>query len=73
MVRMRFTKDDEIPLRNRIFELLANSRMSASEDLQALMQCASHIQNIAFLQGLAKECGLKLLNGRTDKHLELYI
>lgn len=72
MVRMRCPDDEGGILRDRICELLVNSRTSAEDDLQALNQCASQIRNTAIVKALAKESGFKLCNGRTNDHLELY-
>jgi hypothetical protein len=71
MVRLRF-EEDENPLRNRIFEVLRNSRSSAEEDLTALLQCAAHIRNRIIVEQTAKECGLRLSGFRANDDLELY-
>ena len=71
MVRMRFENDGN-PLRDRIFEVLRNSRTSAEEDLTALLQCAAHIRNRIIVEQTAKECGLKLSGFRANDDLELY-
>jgi hypothetical protein len=71
MVRLRF-EDDGNPLRDRIFEVLRNSRTSAEEDLTALLQCAAHIRNRIIVEQTAKECGLKLSGFRANDELELY-
>ncbi|MEI6972737.1 MAG: hypothetical protein WCL44_14620 [bacterium] len=72
MVRIEHRDDDGAGLRASIFELLRNSHTSLEEDLLALKQCTSQIQNDGLVQDLAKECGFKLANGRINEHLELY-
>jgi len=72
MVRMRFEMNDGSPLRDNIFELLASSNTTGSEDLQALMECASHIQNTTMIRAVTKECGLSLSKCKMNNDLELY-
>lgn len=71
MVRMNF-KDDGNSLRDRIFDLLQNSRTSVEEDLVALQQCTSQIRNRLIIEQTAKECGFKLSRFITNDDLELY-
>jgi hypothetical protein len=71
MNRMRF-EDNSNPLRDKILELLNNSITSSSEDLDALLQCASQIRNRMIVLQVAKECGYSLSRFITNDKLELY-
>lgn len=70
--RMRFGDNNSKSLRDRILEVLGNSSTSASEDLVALLQCASQIRNRVTVLEVAKECGYTLSRFITNDDLELY-
>jgi hypothetical protein len=72
MVRMRFESSDDKPLRDKLFEVLMNSRTTASQDMEALLQCVSFMNDRALVEQTAKECGLKLVRFQTNDVLELY-
>jgi len=72
MVRMRFESPSEPSLRDKLFEVLKNSRTLASQDLEALLQCAAHMKDRAIVEQTAKECGLTLTQFQTNDVLELY-
>jgi hypothetical protein len=71
MGRMRFDRGGS-PLRDRLFELLRDSPSSAAEDLQALLQCATQIQDRFLVEKTARECGLRLSGFRSNDDLEFY-
>ncbi len=64
--------DNEYPLRDRLFELLAKSPTTGEADLKALNECASFIKNRNLVETMAAECGLKLARFQTNRHLEVY-
>ncbi len=68
---MRFENNGN-SLRDRIFEVLRNSRTTAEENLTALLQCAAHIRNRIVVEHTAKECGLRLSGFQANNDLELY-
>lgn len=71
MDRMRF-KNDDYPLREKIFKVLCDSQTSVEEDLVALRQCDSHIRNRIIVQQAAKDCGVKFSGFKANEYLELY-
>ena len=59
-------------LRNQIFALLNKEKVSADLALNALTQCQSHVRNRIMIEGIGKECGVKLSGFLANEHLELY-
>ena len=59
-------------LRKQIFALLNKEKVSADLALNALTQCQSHVRNRIMIEGIGKECGVKLSGFLANEHLELY-
>jgi len=71
MARLRPSNKGDM-LRNQIFDLLNKKKASADLALNALTQCQAHVRNRIIIEGIGKECGVKLSGFLTNEHLELY-
>jgi hypothetical protein len=59
-------------LRDQIFAIFKENKVSADKAIKVLSQCFSHITNRMLVEETAKECGLRLSGFLTDDALELY-
>ena len=71
MVRQLRNSDSD-SLRDRLFAVLSNSKVTADKALKALSQCEAHIRNRIMLETIVKECGLKISRFVDNDELELY-
>ena len=71
MARLRPSNRGEV-LRAQIFALFNKKKTSPELALNILTQCQSHIRNRIMIEGLGKECGVRLSGFLTNEHLELY-
>ncbi len=71
MARSRPSNKGEV-LRNQIFALLNKKKASADTALKVLVQCQSHVRNRIIIEGIGKECGVKLYGFLANEHLELF-
>lgn len=71
MARSRPLNKGEV-LRTQIFALLNKKKVPPELALNILTQCQSHVRHRIMIEGLGKECGVRLSGFLTNEHLELY-
>ena len=71
MARSRRSNKGEV-LRTQIFGLLNKKKASPELALNVLTQCHSHVKNRIIIEGIGKECGVKLSGFLSNEHLELF-
>ncbi|MHB9071713.1 MAG: hypothetical protein ACYC54_15245 [Sedimentisphaerales bacterium] len=73
MVRQLHSSDDGGgSLRDRLFSVLNENKVSADKAIKVLSQCEAHIRNRLMIEAIVKECGLKLSRFLMNDELELY-
>ena len=71
MVRQLRNSDSD-SLRDKLFAVLGNNKVTADKALKALSQCEAHIRDRMMLETIVKECGLKMSRFIANDELELY-